>query len=90
VSHRGFQGDAADAFKPEVLNHHAAQIDVRRSVADVRYDVTLGGLLNVLEAARKAGSSSASSTLLRRSDLGLDIRCSNTLPLACRTTMYVG
>jgi UDP-glucose 4-epimerase len=45
-------------FKPEVLNHHAAQIDVRRSVTDVRYDcdVNLGGLLNVLEAARKAGA----------------------------------
>ena len=49
---------ALAAFKPEVLNHHAAQIDVRRSVTDVRYDcdVNLGGLLNVLEAARKAGA----------------------------------
>lgn len=49
---------AITAFKPEVLNHHAAQIDVRKSVSDVRYDceVNLGGLLNVLEAARRAGS----------------------------------
>ncbi len=48
---------ALAAFKPEILNHHAAQIDIRRSVADVRYDadVNLGGLLNVLEAARRAG-----------------------------------
>lgn len=49
---------ALAAFRPEVLNHHAAQIDVRRSVADVRYDcdVNLGGMLNVVEAARKAGA----------------------------------
>lgn len=49
---------AITAFKPDVLNHHAAQIDVRRSVTDVRYDcdVNLGGLLNILEAARKAGN----------------------------------
>ncbi len=48
---------ALAAFRPQVLNHHAAQIDVRRSVDEVRYDcdVNLGGLLNVLEAARKAG-----------------------------------
>ena len=31
------QGDGG-AFKPEVPNHHAAQIDGRRSVTDVRYD----------------------------------------------------
>jgi UDP-glucose 4-epimerase len=39
----------------EVLVHHAAQMDVRRSVADPRFDadVNIGGLLNLLEAARK-------------------------------------
>lgn len=49
---------ALAAFQPEILNHHAAQIDVRKSVADVKYDadVNLGGLLNVVEAARKAGA----------------------------------
>jgi len=49
---------ALAAFKPEVLNHHAAQIDVRRSVAEVAYDidVNLGGMINVVEAARKAGA----------------------------------
>ncbi len=38
----------------EVLVHHAAQMDVRRSVADPRFDadVNLGGLLNLLEAGR--------------------------------------
>ena len=40
----------------EVLVHHAAQIDVRRSVADPRLDadVNVGGTLNLLEAGRKA------------------------------------
>jgi UDP-glucose 4-epimerase len=43
--------------RPDVLNHHAAQMDVRRSVADPRFDadVNLLGLLNVLEGAREAG-----------------------------------
>ena len=37
-----------------ILNHHAAQIDVRRSVADPGHDadVNVGGLLNLLEGAR--------------------------------------
>ncbi len=41
----------------EILIHHAAQMDVRRSVADPRFDadVNIGGFLNLLEAAR-AGS----------------------------------
>ncbi len=43
--------------RPEVLCHHAAQIDVRRSMADPRHDcdVNLGGLLNVAAAAARAG-----------------------------------
>src|SRR6184192_1942981 len=42
--------------KPEVLNHHAAQMDVRRSVADPLFDarVNILGTINLLEAARKA------------------------------------
>ncbi len=38
-----------------ILVHHAAQMDVRRSVADPRFDadVNIGGLLNLLEAGRK-------------------------------------
>jgi UDP-glucose 4-epimerase len=41
----------------EVLNHHAAQMDVRRSVADPLFDarVNICGLLNVLEGAREVG-----------------------------------
>ena len=43
--------------KIEVVNHHAAQMDVRRSVADPLFDarVNILGLLNVLEGAHRAG-----------------------------------
>lgn len=42
----------------DLVNHHAAQIDVRRSVADPRYDarINVDGLLNVLECARRHGT----------------------------------
>jgi UDP-glucose 4-epimerase len=41
----------------EVICHLAAQMDVRRSVADPRFDaeVNIAGFLNLLEAARKSG-----------------------------------
>ena len=41
----------------EIINHHAAQIDVRVSVADPRLDASINtdGWLNVLESARMAG-----------------------------------
>ena len=41
----------------EILCHLAAQMDVRRSVTDPRFDadVNVGGFLNLLEAARKSG-----------------------------------
>jgi UDP-glucose 4-epimerase len=41
----------------DVVCHLAAQMDVRRSVSDPRFDadVNVGGFLNVLEAARKGG-----------------------------------
>jgi len=44
--------------RPEVLCHQAAQIDVRRSMSDPRFDadVNVGGLLNLLQAAVAAGS----------------------------------
>jgi len=43
--------------RPEVVNHHAAQMDVRRSVADPVYDagINILGSLNVLECAREYG-----------------------------------
>ncbi len=42
--------------RPAVLNLHAAQMDVRRSVADPLFDarVNILGAINLLEAARKA------------------------------------
>src|SRR4030095_1560485 len=41
----------------EVLNHHAAQMDVRRSVADPLFDARINilGMLSLLEGAREAG-----------------------------------
>jgi UDP-glucose 4-epimerase len=45
-------------FKPEVLNHHAAQMNVRVSVDRPAFDADINilGLLNLLEAARGAGT----------------------------------
>jgi UDP-glucose 4-epimerase len=45
------------AIKPDVLNHHAAQMDVRRSVADPAFDarVNIIGFVNLLEASKDAG-----------------------------------
>ena len=43
--------------RPEVIYHFAAQMDVRRSVADPAFDaqVNLVGFLNLMEAARQQG-----------------------------------
>jgi UDP-glucose 4-epimerase len=42
----------------DLVNHHAAQIDVRKSVLDPRADarINIDGLLNVLECARRHGT----------------------------------
>jgi UDP-glucose 4-epimerase len=50
-----------DVFRresPQLLSHHAAQMDVRRSVADPLFDasVNIMGLLNLLEAAKEVGT----------------------------------
>ena len=49
---------AVAEFRPELICHLAAQIDVRSSVADpaADADVNVTGTVNVLEAARAAGS----------------------------------
>jgi UDP-glucose 4-epimerase len=41
----------------DLVSHHAAQMDVRASVSDPRFDasVNIDGLLNLLEASRQAG-----------------------------------
>jgi UDP-glucose 4-epimerase len=46
-----------DKERPDYVNHHAAQMDVRRSVLDPIFDadVNIMGSLNVLENARKFG-----------------------------------
>jgi UDP-glucose 4-epimerase len=43
--------------RPDVINHHAAQIDVRKSVADPVDDLgrNIAGSVNLIEAARLAG-----------------------------------
>jgi UDP-glucose 4-epimerase len=52
-------GAIIDAFRPAVLCHHAAQIDVRRSVRDPAADAETNvvGTLRLLEACRRAGTS---------------------------------
>jgi UDP-glucose 4-epimerase len=63
---RFYQTDIRDAVeigkivaerRPEVIVHFAAQMDVRRSVADPAFDaqVNLVGFLNLMEAARQHG-----------------------------------
>ena len=49
---------AIQAFRPEVVHHHAAQIDVRASVADPVRDaeVNVAGTISVLAAAAGAGA----------------------------------
>jgi UDP-glucose 4-epimerase len=49
--------EVIEAERPEVLNHHGAQMDVRKSVADPVFDaaVNLFGLLHLLEAGRDNG-----------------------------------
>lgn len=49
---------AVAAARPEAIFHLAAQIDVRKSLADPAFDaaVNVGGSANVLEAARLAGA----------------------------------
>jgi UDP-glucose 4-epimerase len=45
------------AERPDVVNHHAAQMDVRKSVADPVFDAQTNilGTINLLEAARSVG-----------------------------------
>jgi UDP-glucose 4-epimerase len=49
---------AFEAARPEVVMHLAAQVDVRRSIADPAFDaqVNVAGTVSVLEAARETGT----------------------------------
>jgi UDP-glucose 4-epimerase len=51
-------GELFDTVRFDLVSHHAAQIDVRVSVADPRRDArtNVDGMLNVLENARRHGS----------------------------------
>ena len=53
----GDLGAIFDVEKPDIVNHHAAQIDVRRSVADPNFDadVNIKGSLNLIEHSRRTG-----------------------------------
>lgn len=46
--------DIFHKYQPDILSHHAAQLDVRRSVADPVFDANINiiGLLNLLESAK--------------------------------------
>ncbi len=46
-----------EQIKPEALSHHAAQMDVRHSVADPTFDarVNILGFINLLEGCKNAG-----------------------------------
>lgn len=50
--------EIAGRERPEVIFHLAAQIDVRKSIADPAFDasINVGGTANVLDAARAAGT----------------------------------
>ena len=54
--------------RPEILNHHAAQMDVRKSVADPIFDARTNilGTIELLKAARDAGSESGSKPTTSR------------------------
>ena len=49
---------AIRSHEPEIIFHLAAQMDVRKSIADPLYDsaVNIGGTINLLEASRGLGS----------------------------------
>jgi len=46
-----------EQIKPDILSHHAAQMDVRHSVADPTFDarVNILGFINLLEGCKNAG-----------------------------------
>lgn len=56
IRDKGKLSQAITEFAPEIINHHAAQIDVRKSVSDPIYNAEVNelGTLNLLEAAVKS------------------------------------
>jgi UDP-glucose 4-epimerase len=50
--------EAIRAFGPDIIDHHAAQIDVRKSVSDPRFDAEINvlGMLNIIEVGIASGA----------------------------------
>lgn len=57
ITDRGRVTEVIAEVKPDIINHHAAQMSVRKSVEDPVFDATVNviGLLNLLESARTVG-----------------------------------
>lgn len=57
ITEREVVEDAISGFKPDIVNHHAAQIDVRMSVENPMFDaeVNIIGTLNLLESSVSNG-----------------------------------
>ena len=53
----GYSVKLVEQIKPDILSHHAAQMDVRHSVADPTFDarVNILGFINLLEGCKNAG-----------------------------------
>ncbi len=58
IRDRDFVDTVLSNYKPDIVNHHAAQIDVRKSVEDPAYDagINIIGTLNLLESSVKNGA----------------------------------
>ena len=76
--------DAVGAYKPQNLFHLAAQIDVRRSMADPGFDARLNvvGTVNALEAATRAGAAKFVFTSTGGAIYGEGAERSDELPFA--------
>ena len=76
--------EAVGAYKPENVFHLAAQIDVRRSMADPGFDARLNvvGTVNALEAATRAGSAKFVFTSTGGAIYGEGAERSDELPFA--------
>jgi UDP-glucose 4-epimerase len=76
--------DAIGAYKPQNVFHLAAQIDVRRSMADPGFDARLNvvGTVNALEAATRAGAAKFVFTSTGGAIYGEGAERSDELPFA--------
>ncbi len=76
--------DAIGTFQPQNVFHLAAQIDVRRSMADPGFDARLNvvGTVNALEAATRAGASKFVFTSTGGAIYGEGAERTNELPFA--------